>query len=511
MISKRRTKQLATLAVFCLLNGSLSALAASTSSGTINPPSAGATDPLTIRKAFKLERDPLVSLIHQDESVEYILRGLAQKANLNLIFMVDGMSTPPQAASAGSAEEDPLLALEGNGGGAAPAASGNTAGGMAPTLKIPYIELKNVPVSEAFALVLQMSGLTGRRVYNSILITTPEKMSQMGFAAPLIKTYRIYNQLPSQIINGSTAPTGAAAIGGVLPPLVSQLQSVFESRGVRPVPKMMMDARTATLVLVGSQEAIDIADQLIPVLDRPLPQVLVEVKLIELTQRGSQELGVSYGFGQDKVGAGFNNNTEITNLGPGNPLTAEGEGIITFGSLSRFAPNFNARLNALIRDSQARVLTNPRLTIQHGVTATFDSTTLFPILSTTTTATTATQTVQSIPIGEKMEITPFIDTETQIVTMHLRPEISTRGEIVSVGAQAIPEQNRRLVATMLRVKDGESVIIGGLMRKSNTEVTSKIPLLGDIPILGGLFSSTSKAQDDVEILIMVTPRILATE
>ncbi|PKL77072.1 MAG: hypothetical protein CVV27_07070, partial [Candidatus Melainabacteria bacterium HGW-Melainabacteria-1] len=433
----------ALLAAFCLLNWSAAALARDTH--IVSPPVAGAADPMTIRKAFRLESDPLVSLVHRDVPVEFVLRGLAQKANLSLIYMVDGSSGGAAVAArpaASGGEEDPLLELEQEINDIAPAASAGGGGGGR-NLTIPYLELKNVPVSEAFALVLQMSGLTGRRVYNSLLITTPEKMNQMGFSAPVIKSYTIYNMASTAAVStggGAAGGAGAAAgnipcMGGGIgnaaapvvaaagPPIAGQLMCMFQSRGISPMPRLMLDGRTSTLIVIGTQEAIDIADQMIPVLDRPLPQVVVEIKMIELSKSASQELGVSYGFAQDKTGASFNN-SDITNRGPGTPLTSDGESVITFNSLSRFAPNFNVRLNALIRNRQARVLTSPRLTIQHGVPARFDSTTQFPVLSTTSTATTTTQTVTSIPIGEQLEITPFIDTEKDMITMRLLPRIS---------------------------------------------------------------------------------------
>lgn len=534
-VSSKQRKGITALVAFCLLNFSTAALARD--SRLISPPVSGTVDALTIRKAFQLEKDPTVSLVLRNQPVEFILRGLAQKANLNLIFMVDGA---PQSGSAGddysaSDPDDPLAALErqmsgGNSGGSAgnsaAASSGATAGPL--RLVISYLELKDIPVSEAFSMVMRLSGLTGRRVYNSILISTPERMEQLGFSTPIIKTYTLYNQFPAQVLRAE-ANLGQAPqqqmqqvpqmqqregqIGWpVMPmPIAQQLTAVFQSRGVSPQPKLMMDQRTSTLIVIGTQEAIDIADAMIPILDRPLPQVVVEIKLIELTQRASQELGVSYGFGQDKMGASFNNTLAEADRGPGNPLTGDGEGVISFNSLNRFAPNFNARLNALIRDSQARVLTNPRLTIQHGITARFDSTTQFPILSTTTTATTAVQTVQTLDIGETLEITPFIDVEEGVITMQLSPNISTRGEVVSVGGQTVPERNTRSLSTVLRVPDGDSVIIGGLMRKADTETRSRIPLLGDIPLLGALFSDTQKTQEDVEIVIMVTPRILQSK
>lgn len=507
-LMKQRKWSAALAAALVLSNVQAGAFARDTQ--IISPPVAGAADPLKIRKAFQLETDPLVSLVHKDVSVEMVLRGLAQKANLSLIYMVDGARGNSAAvpSSVTGAEEDPLMQLQQQmdapAPGAVPAAVGTT--GAAVNTMIPYLELKNVPVSEAFALVLQMSGLVGRRVYNSLLITTPERMTKMGFSSPVIKTYTIYNQAALQaVVSGNAATSGASAANS---PLITQLQTIYKSRGIIPLPDTLLDGRTSTLVVIGTQEAIDIADQIVPVLDRPMPQVVVEVKLIELSKRASQELGVTYGFAQDKTGVSFNNTQPA---GPGNPAGGEGESIITFNSLSRFAPNFNVRLNALVRDGQARIMSSPRLTIQHGVQARFDATTQFPIVSTTTTATTATQTVTQLNIGESVQITPFIDTEQNMVTMKLTPTISTRGAAVNIGTQAVPEVNQRQVDTTLRVPDGESVIIGGLMRMSETENRDKIPLLGDIPLLGALFSTTEKSQEEVEIVIMVTPRILKAQ
>lgn len=495
----------------CLINLS-TGMAFANDGQLINPPVAGATDALTIRKAFRLESDPLVSIIQRDAKIEDVLRGLAQKANLSLIFMGngDGASAPVSAAPAAAssaAEEDPLAALAKEADAATVSAPSSSSGKPLVTGKtIPYLELKNVPVSEAFALVLQMSGLVGRRIYNSLLITTPEQMTKMGFSSPMIKTYRIYNQSSTIAVTSGSTTTNTSSGGSS--PIIDQLKAVYARRGVMPAPELLLDTRTSTMIVVGTQEAIDIADQLIPVLDQALPQVVIEVKLIELTKSASEQLGVSYGFAQGKVGVSFNNSNVVS--GPGNPQTGTGETGITFSSLSNFAPNFSVRLNALIQNRQARVLTSPRLTIQHGVQAKFDSTTQFPISSTTATATTVTQSITSLDIGEKLDITPFIDLEKNLVTMKLKPEISTRGAIVQVGSQTIPEKNLRTVETILAVPDGESVIIGGLMRKGDSESVSKLPLLGDIPILGALFSTTQKLQDDVEVVIMVTPHILQT-
>jgi type IV pilus assembly protein PilQ len=494
----------------------------------VNSPVAGSSDPLTIRKAFQLENDPPISLTMRNASAEAVLRVLAERAKLSLVFL-DGSSggaslssSLPAAASSGSElEEDDLDSSSAN------TATKSATSGSGVSLRIPYLDLKSIPLSEAFALVLQMTGLVARRVYNTLLITSPEKMDQLGFSAPLIKTYTVYNQMNAGSIGGAAG--GAAAGGGI----DTQLMTIFQSRGLKPMPKMIVDPRTTTLVLIGTQEAIDIADKMVPILDQSLPQVMVEIKLIELTKRGSQELGFAYGFSQGKFGVSFNQAAAAGAVAPaaggagitlnplnalardpqalGNPSTGTDRSGFSFNSLADFAPNFNVRLNALISNSQARVLTNPRMAIQHGVTGKFDSTTEIPIISTTVTATAATETVQNIPIGEKMDITPFIDIEQGMVTMKIKPDISTRGQNVSVGAQTIPERGKRMIETTLRVRDGESAVIGGLMRTLTNERQSKIPVLGDIPFLGNLFTNNTQEKEEVEVLIMITPRIMKSE
>ena len=497
----------------------------------VNSPVAGSSDPLTIRKAFQLEYDPPLDLVFRNATAETILRDFASRAKLSVVFMdgdPSGTASPslPTTTSSNSGDNE----LEDDLDSPPPSVSNSSSAGSSGSgsqLRIRYLDLKSVPLSEAFALVLQMTGLVARRVYNTLLITTPEKMDQLGFSAPLIKTYTVYNQMIAGSTGGAAAGGAAAGAG-----IDTQLMTIFQSRGLKPMPKMIVDTRTTTLVLIGTQEAIDIADKMIPILDQSLPQVMVEIKLIELTKRGSQELGFAYGFSQGKFGVSFNQaaagaaapaagGAGIT-LNPlnavaqnpqalGNPSTGTGRSGFSFNSLADFAPNFNVRLNALISNSQARILTNPRMAIQHGVTGKFDSTTEIPIISTTVTATAATETVQNISIGEKMDITPFIDIEQGMVTMKIKPDISTRGQTVSVGAQSIPEKGKRMIETTLRVRDGESAVIGGLMRTITNERQSKIPVLGDIPLLGSLFTNNTQEKEEVEVLIMITPRIMKSE
>ena len=195
-ISTIKRKSTTALATLTLLTTMTSTAWADTRQ-VLNPPVAGATDALTIRKAFRLEKDPLISIVQRNANVEFILRGLAQKAGLNLVFMTgDNAAAVAQAAALApatpSGDDAALMELEALAGNVNGPSAGTAPSAMVAKMTIPYLELRDIPLSEAFSLIMQMSGLSGRRVYNSLIITTPEKMSQMGFASPLIKTYTIY-------------------------------------------------------------------------------------------------------------------------------------------------------------------------------------------------------------------------------------------------------------------------------------------------------------------------------
>lgn len=495
-MSRHRHFLKAFLAVSAVLS-TTTAFAASTSEVILNPPVASSVDALTIRKAFQLEQDPLVSITLKNAQVDVVMRSLAEKAGLSLVFLGDGSSNT--SATSAATQEPAEAPTDDSAGGASTKAA-------VPTTRmstIPFIDLKNVPLSQAFAFVLKLSGLSGRRMYNSLIIATPERLLDMGFSAPIVKAYQIYNSIQ---LGGASGAGGAA--GGSID---QQLTSVLETRGIKPMPKIIMEMRTNTMIVMGTQEVIDVVDALMPVLDKAVPQVMVEIKLVELSKQASSQLGISYGFGQGKVGAGFNTGTASTVAPgiatPGQPGTGSSS-IVTFNALSDFAPNFNAKLDALIQNSEAKVLTNPRIAIRHGIEGSFDAVTKVPIVNTQTTTTTATQTVSSLSIGESIKITPLIDVEHGFITMVIAPTISTRGATINLSQGPAPEVNERRVNTTLRVKDGGSVIIGGLMRQSSTTGKNKIPILGDIPLLGALFSTSTSQEEEVELVIIVTPHIM---
>jgi len=349
---------------------------------------------------------------------------------------------------------------------------------------IPRIEFTNIKVSEAISFILRLKNLNVKKIRNTLFISSGDiKLVD----DTRIRTYKL----------GNLKPTDA----------ISKINQFYEKIPGAEKPQLIAYDTTNTLVAIVRPSEQEYLDLILPIVDMPIPQIMIEIKLVELSKQASQALGMSYGFGQNKVGAGFNDsvsaNTQI--------LTANGL-TLSFEALRNFTANFNAKLDALLLDSQAKILSNPRLATQNGIEAVFESTESAPVVQTTQTASGQTQSIQTISIGEKVTLTPLIiDTESGFVTLKLQPDISTRGKDVIVNGNPVPETLKRSVQTTMKVKSGESIVIGGLKRRNTTNASNKIPLLGDLPFIGGAFGSNSGADAETELIIMVTPYILDEE
>jgi type II secretory pathway component GspD/PulD (secretin) len=350
-----------------------------------------------------------------------------------------------------------------------------------------HIDLHDVPLSQCFTFIMRMSGLVGRRINDTLFITDEATLKERGLNDPVVKSFRL--------ANGKVADV-SATLGKVL----------------KPDTKVIPDIRTNSVMVIGSKEEIALAEQVVPVLDKALAQVMIDVKLVGVAKTLGQQLGVSYGFGQGKFGGQFGNPQAGANA-DGNPGAAEGEMNVSFSSLGDFTANFNARLNAMVRDNKAKLLTNPRVAAQDNVKASITIADQVPIINTNFANTggsggvVATQSITWQPIGELLEITPHIDPEGGFVTLELNPTISSRGRDVLVNGNPVPEIQKRTVTTTMRVKDGQAIVIGGLTRRNTADTRTRIPFLGDLPFVGNLFSNRNQVEDETELMIIVTPHI----
>lgn len=347
------------------------------------------------------------------------------------------------------------------------------------------INLRATPLDEALSLVMKMTNLTYKRVGSSLMVGSVEALKKKGFVADETRALRVNNTTPDDAI--------------------AKIQALMGSVDV----KLEADKRTNSIYVAGSEDSIARVRGILEAIDVPTPQVMIEVKLVEISSSKVDQLGVNYGFGGGKIGAGFNNtNNDTASSGQaqsGNPATGGGSSL-TFSAMGNFTANFNARLDALILDNSATVLANPRVFAQDSQKASIKIVNKHPVVKTTTTQTGTSQDVQFENVGQTLDITPRIDSKG-FVTLELKPEISARTQDVIVNGNPVPVIDSRTVETKVRVANDESVVIGGLKRRDETNSIGKVPLLGDLPLLGSLFRYQTKNRADSEIIIVVTPHI----
>jgi general secretion pathway protein D len=248
------------------------------------------------------------------------------------------------------------------------------------------------------------------------------------------------------------------------------------------------DRQRAILVLVAESDR-ELIDKLVQSLVAPRPQVMFEAEILEINQSITESLGIDY----DSLftfrlaeGASGDNGFGLTKLGP---FSRAGGLELEFG------------INLLKANDAAEVLARPRVTTLDGVEATLNATQNFPILGSSEGAV---KSVQSISTGITLRILPRVSPDG---TIEAELSISVSSP-TGITAQKVPTFSSRDASTTVRVANGQPIVIGGLLEKRTLQGQQKVPLLGDIPILGALFTSTSTEQRQTDLVIMVTPRIV---
>jgi type II secretory pathway component HofQ len=185
-------------------------------------------------------------------------------------------------------------------------------------------------------------------------------------------------------------------------------------------------------------------------------------------------------------------------------------GAFTFG---RVTNNYflSATLTAAASQGKVKVLSDPKIATLSGKKASINITTQIPYVTSNVAPTGVTsQSVSYVTTGITLDVTPTINADGR-VTLDVNPTVSQPSAVVaSAGTTGAPAVDSRTAKTTVLVQDGETIVIGGLITDSITNTTAKVPLLGDIPFLGWLFKKKSIDRTRVELLIFVTPKVIAT-
>jgi Flp pilus assembly secretin CpaC len=242
-------------------------------------------------------------------------------------------------------------------------------------------------------------------------------------------------------------------------------------------------------------------------LQTPNPRLVdVDVSIVEITKTGLKNLGFTYPSLLDGSASGYVLGQRSTSFDLPGPLPVAGTGALTAQTA------FQAALRAEITNSDARLLSNPRTTVLSGRTATFQVGGQVPVPVSITQSATGTITgIAFKDFGVLVDVVPNASANGA-VTMRVKTEISQPDRSIGftpfAGASIIPGFTRRAAVTEVTTPAGGTVALGGLISNTNRQIITKVPVLGSLPILGSLFTSKRFQNDQTELVIFVTPRVL---
>jgi type II secretion system protein D len=282
--------------------------------------------------------------------------------------------------------------------------------------------------------------------------------------------------------------------------------------------RITYDPETRSVIVVSDDETAAHIKEVVTQLDRPSPQVLIKVVFLEVTYNKGSDIGVSLNYTKN-----------LGNLFPGTAPSPGGDSSAKTlfdgmtglssgaGTINLIAKDLNATLTAIAEAGKVEVLSRPSILARNNQQATITVGQQVPLISGVTYDNFGNQrnAVTYEDVGIILTVTPFI-TSDGMVEMVLAPEISSLSESsVSLGLSTngtsvatAPIINIRSADTVVVTPDQQTVVIGGLMSTRKGENVSKIPLLGDIPILGAAFRRKVKTNEKTELMIFLTPTIV---
>ncbi|MCK5787075.1 MAG: type IV pilus secretin PilQ [Candidatus Sabulitectum sp.] len=269
-------------------------------------------------------------------------------------------------------------------------------------------------------------------------------------------------------------------------------ESVLSERG-----QISIDSRTNSLIVSDIPRKLNEIGRLLPILDSPTAQVMIEAKLVEIDASASREFGIDWSVGNLGRSDIITHAGIETNLGVGSPT-----GSVQFGHITDLL-DINATISYLEQENRAHILSEPRIAICDNMTGMVMSGKQIPLTLQDAEGNTY---VQLYDVGISLTVTPHINADNN-VTLELNPVVSDLSGEATVSEQPIFLTQEAL--TTLMIDDGATAVIGGIMRTKTTELEKKVPLLGHIPILGDwLFTYTAINEETSELVIFVTPHII---
>lgn len=424
--------------------------------------------------------------------------------------------------------------------------------------------LTQVTVREALDTLLRVNGLTYQRIgkSDSYVVTkrsndapdtitkvyTLSYISLQGIGSASKELSSVMPQNSSSKTSSSSKSTSSTTTGsnsqsssGGAPSGAAEITGIIKSM-LSPVGRIAVDARTNKLIVTDVAEVFPQIESILAELDIKPPQILIEAQIVEVSKTSGLDLGFKYGGsggtlltmvspqrivdldyikGKDLSGWHyiFPSSTDGTSSGGngGTGGTGSSGGTGTEGSTGSNRTGlldfgaFNIVLSSLLTRGEAKYLGKPKIVTLNNQTAIITTSTDATVGMTTdisggdSQTAIRTTTAERKTVGLILEVTPQVNREGY-VTLFVKPSYS---DLVSSGFDGTKDTTARAATTLVRVKNGQTVVIGGLLTSRETEQTRKVPLLGDIPLLGWLFTNKTTSKSTTDLVIFITPTVLA--
>ena len=393
------------------------------------------------------------------------------------------------------------------------------------------LRLRNVPWDQALDIVMTTKGLDMRQNGNVIIVAPAEEIAARETAdleakAAISELEPMYSEFLQ--VNYAKAGDLSNLISG------EGGNSMLSDRGT-----IAVDDRTNTLLVQDTAERLQDIRRMVATLDVPIKQVLIETRIVVVGDTFSRDLGIRLGVtGLNENSAG-DGGTFISGTGSGTD-TMVGSAIDNLGdpangtifpvevpqlgnrynvnvpiadAAGRFALAVlesdylvDLELTALQAEGRGEIVSTPRVITANQKEARIEQGVEIPYQQSASSGAT---TIQFKKAVLSLTVTPQITPDNNII-MDLQVHKDNVGEIISTGGLGgtVPSIDTRAVETQVLVKDGQTVVLGGIYETERRETVNKVPFLGDIPFVGALFRSTQRIDNKAELLIFVTPRIL---
>ncbi|SEL70275.1 type IV pilus assembly protein PilQ [Pseudoxanthomonas sp. GM95] len=396
------------------------------------------------------------------------------------------------------------------------------------------LRLVNVPWDQALDIVLRAKGLDKRRDGNVVWVAPQPELAKfeqdkedariaIENREDLITDYvqinyhsatEIYKALTeAKGIGGSSGGSGGGSGG-------DQENGFLSQRG-----RLVADERTNTLMISDIPKKVASMRELIGVIDKPVDQVLIEARIVVATDTFARDLGAKFGIGGTHtygdnvatIGSSATGGVDATrglnvNL-PANNFTDGAAAGAPSLAYTLLGANFNLdlELSALQEEGRGEVVSNPRIITANQREGDIKQGTEIGYVTITggTGGTAATPNVQFKEALLELKVTPTITHDGRVYLNMFVKKDDVADYITLPNYGVVPTLNRREINTAVLVEDGQTVVIGGVYEFTDQASVSKVPFLGDIPFLGNLFKKQGKQKNKAELLIFVTPKVIA--